>query len=100
MATAVTGAVAGADAPARRRASFRRFIPRNPTLFAGGVILSLIALLAVAAPLAAGPPLVGGRAPSVRRGCGRGMPGAGDGLGTPNRGRDLFAPGVHGARVS
>ena len=94
MATAVTGAVAGAHAPARRRASFRRFIRRNPTLFAGGVILSLIALLAVAAPLVAGDALTMRPAERLR------VPSAVNWLGTDNLGRDVYSRTVYGARVS
>src|SRR3954466_6852746 len=99
MATAVTGAVAGADAPARRRASFRRFIRRNPTLFTGGVILSLIALLAVAAPLVAGDALTMRPAERLR------VPSAVNWLrpqwlGPDNLGRDVYSRTVYGARVS
>jgi peptide/nickel transport system permease protein len=94
MATAVTGAVAGAHAPARRRASFARFIRRNPTLFAGGVILSLIALLAVAAPLVAGDALTMRPAERLR------VPSAVNWLGTDNLGRDVYSRTVYGARVS
>ena len=94
MATAVTGAVAGAHAPARRRASLRRFIRRNPTLFAGGVILSLIALLAVAAPLVAGDALTMRPAERLR------VPSAVNWLGTDNLGRDVYSRTVYGARVS
>src|SRR3954471_21341714 len=94
MATAVTGAVAAADAPPRRRASLRRFIRRNPTLFAGAVILSLIALLAAAAPLVAGDALTMRPAERLR------VPSAVNWLGTDNLRRDVYSRHVSGARGS
>ena len=40
--------------PARVRGGWRRFARRNPTIVAGGAILTVIALLAIFAPLFAG----------------------------------------------
>jgi peptide/nickel transport system permease protein len=95
MATAVTGAIVTAGAPTRSRgAQLRRFIRRNPTLFAGGVILSLTALIAIAAPLIAGDPLTMQPAHRLR------PPSDVNWLGTDNLGRDVFSRTVYGARVS
>ena len=95
MATATAGAFVAAEAPSRRRgARLRRFIRRNPTLFAGGVILSLIALVALVAPLLAGDPLTMQPAQRLR------PPSEANWLGTDNLGRDVFSRTVYGARVS
>jgi peptide/nickel transport system permease protein len=93
MATAVSGAVVPAAAPRSRR-SLARFIRRNPTLFAGGVILALVALVAIAAPLLAGDPLTMQPALRLR------PPSEVNWLGTDNLGRDVFSRTVYGARVS
>jgi peptide/nickel transport system permease protein len=95
MATATAGAFVVAEAPSRGRgARLRRFIRRNPTLFAGGVILSLIALVALVAPLIAGDPLTMQPAQRLR------PPSEANWLGTDNLGRDVFSRTVYGARVS
>ena len=95
MAAVVTGVVAATQAPPRPRgAQLRRFIRRNPTLFAGGVILSLVALIALAAPLIAGDPLTMQPAQRLR------PPSETNWLGTDNLGRDVFSRTVYGARVS
>jgi peptide/nickel transport system permease protein len=94
MATAVTGALITAEAPSRPHLSLRRFIRRNPTLFAGGLILSLVALVALAAPLIAGDPLTMQPAQRLR------PPSEANWLGTDNLGRDVFSRTVYGARVS
>ena len=94
MATLATGAALTAEAPARRRPSLGRFIRRNPTLFAGAVILGLIALVALAAPLIAGDPLTMQPALRLR------PPSEVNWLGTDNLGRDVFSRTVYGARVS
>jgi peptide/nickel transport system permease protein len=94
MATAVSGAAVLPGAPSRPRPSLRRFIRRNPTLFAGGVILSLVALIALAAPLIAGDPLTMLPAQRLR------PPSDANWLGTDNLGRDVFSRTVYGARVS
>jgi peptide/nickel transport system permease protein len=81
--------------PARTQvARLRRFIRRNPTLFAGGAILSLVALIALAAPLIAGDPLTMQPAQRLR------PPSDVNWLGTDNLGRDVFSRSVYGARVS
>jgi peptide/nickel transport system permease protein len=81
--------------PARTQvARLRRFIRRNPTLFAGGAILSLVALTALAAPLIAGDPLTMQPAQRLR------PPSDVNWLGTDNLGRDVFSRSVYGARVS
>jgi peptide/nickel transport system permease protein len=95
MATATAGAFVAAEAPSRRRgARLRRFIRRNPTLFAGGAILSLVALVALVAPLIAGDPLTMQPAQRLR------PPSEANWLGTDNLGRDVFSRTVYGARVS
>ena len=95
MATATAGAFVAEEAPSRRRgARLRRFIRRNPTLFAGGAILSLVALVALVAPLIAGDPLTMQPAQRLR------PPSEANWLGTDNLGRDVFSRTVYGARVS
>jgi peptide/nickel transport system permease protein len=75
--------------PARTQvARLRRFIRRNPTLFAGGAILSLVALIALGDPLTMQP------AQRLR------PPSDVNWLGTDNLGRDVFSRSVYGARVS
>jgi peptide/nickel transport system permease protein len=84
-----------APLPARTQAArLRRFIRRNPTLFAGGVILSAVSLIALAAPLIAGDPLTMQPAQRLR------PPSDANWLGTDNLGRDVFSRTVYGARVS
>ena len=94
MATAFTGTVTATEAPARRRASLRRFVRRNPTLAAGGAMLALIALVALMAPLVPGDPITMRPAERLR------PPSSVNWLGTDNLGRDVFSRTVHGARVS
>jgi peptide/nickel transport system permease protein len=93
MATAVAGTVA-METPSRPRPSLGRFIRRNPTLVAGGAMLALIALIALAAPLVPGDPITMRPAERLR------PPSAANWLGTDNLGRDVFSRTVHGARVS
>jgi peptide/nickel transport system permease protein len=81
------------EAP-RRRTGFRRFARRNPTIVAGGFILSLIALFAIFAPLFAGDAITMNPALRLR------PPSRTDWLGTDHLGRDVFARTVYGARVS
>jgi peptide/nickel transport system permease protein len=77
-----------------RGAQLRRFARRNPTIVAGGSILGLIALLALAAPLFAGDAVTMQPALRLR------PPSEANWLGTDHLGRDVFARTVHGARVS
>ena len=93
MATAVTGALITAEAPSRPH-PLRRFMRRNPTLFAGGLILGIVALIALTAPLIAGDPLTMQPAQRLR------PPSEANWLGTDNLGRDVFSRTVYGARVS
>jgi peptide/nickel transport system permease protein len=93
-ADTIAGPVARTEAPVRHKSGLRRFIRRNPTLFAGGVILGLIALIALAAPLIAGDPLTMQPALRLR------PPSEVNWLGTDNLGRDVFGRTVYGARVS
>jgi peptide/nickel transport system permease protein len=94
----LTAAVAPAlDPPAlprRRSASLRRFVRRNPTLAAGGLILALVAALAVTAPLYAGDAVT--MLPARRLL----PPSAAFWLGTDHLGRDVFARTIFGAQVS
>jgi peptide/nickel transport system permease protein len=80
-------------APQVRR-GFARFARRNPTIVAGGFILTLIAGLALAAPLFAGDAITMNPALRLR------PPSAANWLGTDHLGRDVFARTVYGARVS
>jgi peptide/nickel transport system permease protein len=70
------------------------FIRRNPTLVAGGTILALMALAALAAPLFAGDPVTINPAARLK------PPSAEHWLGTDQLGRDVFARVIYGARVS
>ncbi|MBV1694360.1 MAG: ABC transporter permease [Hyphomicrobiales bacterium] len=71
-----------------------RFIRRNPTLFAGLVILSLMALIALIAPLIAGDPVTMKPADRLK------PPSETHWFGTDHLGRDIWARTVYGARVS
>jgi peptide/nickel transport system permease protein len=77
-----------------RGAQLRRFARRNPTIVAGGVILTVIALLALAAPLFAGDAITMQPAQRLR------PPSDANWLGTDHLGRDIFARTVYGARIS
>ena len=68
-----------------RGAQLRRFVRRNPTIVAGGTILGLIALLAIAAPLFAGDAVTMQPALRLR------PPSEANWLGTDHLGRDVFA---------
>jgi peptide/nickel transport system permease protein len=77
-----------------RGAQLRRFARRNPTIVAGGTILAVIAILAIAAPLLAGDAITMQPAQRLR------PPSETNWLGTDHLGRDVFARTVYGARVS
>jgi peptide/nickel transport system permease protein len=77
-----------------RGAQFRRFVRRNPTIVAGGTILTIIATLAVVAPLFAGDAITMQPALRLR------PPSEANWFGTDHLGRDVFARTVYGARVS
>ena len=79
----------------RQRSALRSFIYRHPTLFAGGVLLGLILIIAVAAPLlwTTDPTAL---APSKRTR----EPSAIYWFGTDMLGRDLYSRVLYGARVS
>src|SRR5262249_8724191 len=84
-------------APVTRRArgaQCRRFARRNPTIVAGGVILAIVALLAIAAPLFAGDAITMHPAMRLR------PPSEKDWFGTDHLGRDVFARTIFGAQVS
>ena len=80
--------------PRSRGAQLRRFARRNPTNVAGGVILTIIASLALAAPLFAGDAITMQPAQRLR------PPSDTNWLGTDHLGRDIFARTVYGARIS
>ena len=81
--------------PAKPRgAQLRRFARRNPTIVVGGAILSVIAALAVAAPLFAGDAITMQPAQRLR------PPSEANWFGTDHLGRDVFARTVYGAQVS
>jgi len=77
-----------------RAAQLRRFVRRHPTIVAGGVILAIVALLALAAPLFAGDAITMHPAQRLR------PPSDKDWFGTDHLGRDVFARTIYGARVS
>ena len=77
-----------------RGAQLRRFARRNPTIVAGGIILSIITLMAIAAPLFVGDAITMHPALRLR------PPSDVNLLGTDHLGRDVFARTVYGARVS
>jgi len=82
-------------APAQPRgAQLRRFARRNPTIVAGGIILSIITLMAIFAPLFTGDAITMHPAQRLR------PPSDANLLGTDHLGRDIFARTVYGARVS
>jgi len=81
-------------APRKSRAGFGRFARRNPTIVAGGFILTLIAGLALFAPLFAGDAITMNPALRLR------PPSEANLLGTDHLGRDVFARTVYGARIS
>ncbi len=72
----------------------RRFARRNPTIVIGAVLLAVVTVLAVAAPLVAGDPML--LKPEDRLM----PPGARYWLGTDHLGRDIYARTVFGARIS
>ncbi len=80
--------------PRTATARLRRFARRNPTIVAGGSILALIALLAIAAPLFAGDAVTMRPAQRLL------PPSETNWLGTDHLGRDVFARTIYGARVS
>jgi peptide/nickel transport system permease protein len=91
----VTAEPALVAAPRRSRAAqLRRFARRNPTIVAGGLILTIIATLALAAPLFAGDAITMQPAQRLR------PPSDANWLGTDHLGRDIFARTVYGARIS
>ena len=77
-----------------RAQQLRRFARRNPTIVAGGTILGLIALLAIAAPLFAGDAITMQPALRLR------PPSETNWFGTDHLGRDVFARTIYGAQVS
>lgn len=70
------------------------FVRRHPSMVAGGGLLMLMLLAALAAPLYAGDPLTMNPLDRLK------APSAAHWLGTDHLGRDVFARVVHGARVS
>ncbi len=93
-ATSDAATVPGAVRAMRTRMGLRRFARRNPTICLGGGIIATMVLLALAAPLFAGDPLV---MIPIRR---LQPPSAEYWFGTDNLGRDVFARTVYGARAS
>src|SRR5204863_969714 len=86
LLSAVTAEPALAAAGGRSRsAQLRRFVRRNPTIVAGGLILTVIAVLAIVAPLFAGDSITMHPALRLR------PPSRTDWLGTDHLGRDVFA---------
>ena len=91
--TGAPDATAAASATPARTGLWR-FARRNPTICLGGGIIATMVLLALAAPLIAGDPLV---MVPIRR---LQPPSAEFWFGTDNLGRDVFARTVYGARAS
>ena len=94
MSTLVAEPALVAASKRSRGAQLRRFARRNPTIVAGGIILGLVALLAILAPLFAGDAVTMRPAMRLR------PPSAQDWLGTDHLGRDVFARMIYGAQVS
>lgn len=94
MSTLVAEPALAAANGRSRSAQLRRFVRRNPTIVAGGIILAVVALLAIFAPLFAGDAITMQPALRLR------PPSAKDWLGTDHLGRDVFARTIYGARVS
>ncbi|KNZ30728.1 MAG: peptide ABC transporter permease [Methylibium sp. NZG] len=94
MNTAVAPPSVSAPAPAGVGPRAWLFARRNPTLVAGGGLIVLMVLAALAAPLFAGDPTT--MNPAVRLK----PPSAEHWLGTDHLGRDVFARVIYGARVS
>lgn len=91
MAVVYTG---NAKALPKIRGRFAAFACRNPTIIVGGTLLTLVALLAIFAPLLSGDPM--SMAPAERLTA----PSAEHWFGTDLLGRDLCARTLHGARIS
>jgi peptide/nickel transport system permease protein len=72
----------------------KRFVRRNPTIVIGAVLLLAVTVLAVAAPLVAGDPMLLKPADRLL------PPGPHYWLGTDHLGRDIYARTVFGARIS
>jgi peptide/nickel transport system permease protein len=94
LSTLVAGPALAATNGRTRAAQLRRFVRRNPTIVAGGIILAVVAALAILAPLFAGDAITMNPALRLR------PPSAKDWLGTDHLGRDVFARTIYGAQVS
>jgi peptide/nickel transport system permease protein len=77
-----------------RAAEAWRFAKRNPTLVAGLLILSIMAIVALLAPWISGDPITMAPAQRLRR------PSEALWFGTDHLGRDVYARTIYGARVS
>src|SRR5438034_3764769 len=83
------------DAPALRRGGLRTYVRRHPTMVVGGVLLSLMALMAIFAPyLGTVDPQALSPIKRLR------WPSAQYWFGTDMLGRDVYSRTVYGARVS
>lgn len=80
--------------PAPRPHGLRRLWQRHPTLVIGGAVIAAMVLLAIAAPLFAGNPLMMNPMYRLK------PPSAQHWFGTDTLGRDVFARTVFGARIS
>ncbi|MCK1709584.1 ABC transporter permease [Bradyrhizobium sp. 143] len=80
--------------PPRVHAGIGDFVLRNPTIVLGVALLTIVGLIALAAPLLTGDPMA--ISPSVRLL----SPDAEHWFGTDSFGRDVFARTIHGARIS
>ena len=85
---------AAAASPPGSLAQLWRFSRRNPTIVAGGLILFVVAALAILAPFFAGDPLAMAPIQRLR------PPSAEFWFGTDHLGRDLFARTLYGAQIS
>ena len=94
MSTLVAEPALAAANGRSRSAQLRRFVRRNPTIVAGGIILGLVALLAITAPLFAGDAITMNPALRLRPPSGK------DWLGTDHLGRDVLSRMIFGTRVS
>src|ERR1700751_1941152 len=95
MVTAAPTHLALPEAPGARRRGVWAYIRRHPTIFIGGVLLSLMALMAIFAPyLGTVDPQALSPIKRLR------WPSAQYWFGTDMLGRDIYSRTIYGARVS
>ncbi len=91
--THVTADIALPAAPAKPGAA-RDFLRRNPMIVAGGILLAIMAAVALAAPWITGDPIEIDPVNRLK------PPSAAHWFGTDHLGRDIYTRAIHGARIS